>query len=54
MELGEVFDYIFNGVIFMVIQEVFKYIIIFGNFQKMESFFCNSMYVKINLEFGFE
>lgn len=46
MELGEVFDYIFNGVIFMVIQEVFKYIIIFGNFQKMESFFCNSMYVK--------
>lgn len=54
MELGEAFDYILNGAISMATQEALKYTIISGNSQKMESFFCNSMHVKINSESGFE
>lgn len=54
MELGEAFDYILNGAISMATQEALKYTIISGNSMKMESFFCNSMHVKINSESGFE
>lgn len=54
MELGEAFDYILNGAISMATQEALKYTIISGTSMKMESFFCNSMHVKINSESGFE